>query len=55
MADWTTPKTWAIDEVVGASDLNTHVRDNLNFLPCKALANPSPIQAQADEMMVQAP
>ncbi len=26
---WTTPKTWTVDEVVGASDMNTHMRDNL--------------------------
>ena len=29
---WTTPKTWAVDELVTASDLNTHIRDNLNAL-----------------------
>ena len=29
---WTTPKTWTVDEVVGASDMNTHLRDNLNAL-----------------------
>jgi len=27
---WTTPKTWASGYVVLASDLNTHLRDNLN-------------------------
>lgn len=32
MADWTTPKTWAVDELVTASALNTHLRDNLNAL-----------------------
>ncbi len=32
MADWTTPKTWAVDELVTASDFNTHIRDNLNAL-----------------------
>jgi len=26
---WTPPKTWIADEVVGVSDMNTHVRDNL--------------------------
>ena len=26
---WTTPKTWVTDEVVTATDLNTHLRDNL--------------------------
>lgn len=29
---WTDPKTWADDVVVTASELNTHVRDNLNEL-----------------------
>lgn len=26
---WTAPKTWQVDEVVTAAQLNTHVRDNL--------------------------
>lgn len=29
---WTTPRTWASGELVTASILNTHVRDNLNSL-----------------------
>ena len=29
---WTTPKTWATNELVTAAMLNTHLRDNLNFL-----------------------
>lgn len=29
---WTTPKTWAISEVLTAANFNTHVRDNLRFL-----------------------
>jgi hypothetical protein len=29
---WTTPKTWATGEPLTASDLNTHVRDNLDAL-----------------------
>lgn len=29
MADWTTPKTWAVSELVTAGLLNTHLRDNL--------------------------
>jgi hypothetical protein len=29
---WTTPVTWTADQVVGASDMNTQVRDNLNHL-----------------------
>lgn len=27
---WTTPRTWVTSEIVTASQLNTHVRDNLN-------------------------
>ena len=29
---WTTPKTWSADELVGAANLNTHIRDNMNEL-----------------------
>jgi hypothetical protein len=29
---WTTPATWAVDQLVTATDLNTHLRDNLNAL-----------------------
>jgi hypothetical protein len=29
---WTTPATWTPGQVVTATDLNTHLRDNLNFL-----------------------
>src|SRR5262245_7568818 len=29
---WTTPRTWVAGELVTASMLNTHLRDNLNFL-----------------------
>jgi len=29
---WTTPKTWATNEVVTAANMNTHVRDNVSFL-----------------------
>lgn len=31
-AIWTTPKTWATGEALTAADLNTHLRDNLEFL-----------------------
>lgn len=30
--NWTTPKTWQVDELLTAADLNTHLRDNLNAL-----------------------
>jgi len=29
---WSTPRTWVTDEVVTATMMNTHVRDNLNAL-----------------------
>ena len=29
---WTTPRTWTVGEIVNASIMNTHVRDNLNHL-----------------------
>jgi len=29
---WTTPVTWAIGQLVTASDMNAQVRDNLNHL-----------------------
>lgn len=29
---YTTPKTWATDEVLTSGDLNTHLRDNVSFL-----------------------
>lgn len=32
MSDWTTPKTWSVDELVTAPMLNTHLRDNLGYL-----------------------
>src|SRR5690606_33302274 len=32
MSNWTTPKTWAVDELVTAPVMNTHLRDNLGYL-----------------------
>lgn len=29
---WTTPRTWVTSELVTAALMNTHLRDNLNFL-----------------------
>lgn len=35
---WTTPRTWAVGEVVTAAIMNTHVRDDLNeTLPARAV------------------
>lgn len=32
MSGWTTPRTWTVDELVTASMMNTHIRDNLTVL-----------------------
>lgn len=32
---WTSPKTWSADELVTNTMLNTHLRDNLNYLKAK--------------------
>lgn len=29
---WTTPKSWSVGEVVTAANMNTHLRDNLQYL-----------------------
>jgi len=29
---WTAPKTWTVDGVLTAADMNTYVRDNLHYL-----------------------
>ena len=40
---WSTPKTWAVGDILTASDMNTYVRDNTNFLntppSCRAYNN----------------
>ena len=36
---WTTPKTWSSGYVVLASDLNTHLRDNLNVTAPAVMTN----------------
>lgn len=44
---WTTPRTWVTGELVTASIMNTHVRDNLSHLgtrpTCRAVMNGSPL------------
>lgn len=43
---WTAPRTWVTDEVVSASQLNAHVRDNLlETAPAKAAASGDLFQA----------
>lgn len=29
---WTTPRTWSVNELVSAANMNAHVRDNLSYL-----------------------
>jgi hypothetical protein len=41
---WTTPATWAVDQLVTAGDLNTELRDNLN-----ALKTPPSAHYECDE------
>jgi hypothetical protein len=41
---WTTPATWAVDQLVTADDLNTHLRDNLT-----ALKTPPSAHYECDE------
>lgn len=41
---WTEPKDWQVDELLTASDLNTHLRDNLD-----ALKSPPAAQYEMDE------
>lgn len=43
MPTWTSPHTWVDGELVGASGLNTHLRDNLN-----ALMNPNNFMLQSN-------
>lgn len=35
-ANWTTPTTWVTDELVTAAQLNTQIRDNLEYLKSPA-------------------
>lgn len=35
---WTNPLTWETEQVVSASELNTHLRDNMKYLKGRALA-----------------
>ena len=29
---WNTPKTWGVGDILTASDMNTYVRDNTDYL-----------------------
>lgn len=39
MADWTPPRTWEPGEALTASELNTHIRDNMTSLRSAAAAS----------------
>lgn len=43
---WTTPKTWVTGDVLTASDMNTYVRDNTNYLNTQV--GSAPILAGSD-------
>jgi hypothetical protein len=38
-ANWTAPKNWNVGELLIASDLNTHLRDNLEWLKSRPFNN----------------
>lgn len=42
---WTTPRTWVTSEVVSASVMNAHVRDNLTYLLARPVALAEPLSA----------
>jgi hypothetical protein len=44
---WTTPKTWAAGELLTASDMNTYLRDELNYLASGRPYNASSFTAGA--------
>lgn len=55
---WTTPKTWATQEIVTSSNLNTHLRDNALWLGvdhprCKANRTAAQSIANSTEVAVQ--
>lgn len=41
--EWTTPKTWAVNDILTAADMNTYVRDNAKALlgVCTSTSHPS--------------
>jgi len=48
MTSWTAPRTWTTSELVTASIMNTHVRDNLLYL--KENVDPTPQCLNTDEV-----
>ena len=38
---WTSPKTWAVNELVTAADMNTYISDNLSYLKTRMDDDPS--------------
>lgn len=49
---WTDPRTWATGELVTADIMNTHVRDNLNYLLQNAGGNGMELNIQASLPML---
>lgn len=46
---WTAPRTWSDNEVVGATIMNTHVRDNENYLLSGKVIGQSTFVGSADD------
>lgn len=38
---WTSPKTWAVNDLVTAADMNTYISDNLSYLKSRMDDDPS--------------
>lgn len=39
MSSWTTPKTWAYKETLSSADMNTYVKDNIQYLKDNLIAS----------------
>jgi hypothetical protein len=44
---WTTPKTWSVNEVVTAANMNTHLRDNMSFVGAPPQCSVSTVTPQS--------
>lgn len=49
MPTWTLPKTWLTGEALTASDMNTHIRDNLDYVKDRADYLEARVDATPDE------
>lgn len=57
---WTDPKTWSVNEVVTAANMNTHLRDNLDWLAndhprCRATRTTSQSVAAGSDVAITLP